>query len=81
MGQYHKDEKVEQALIKLNDEICSWERSTSREVLLMVIPFNGDEKIHISMNGKPMEPKLVESVGVHSLLERAMKEREKSGGA
>lgn len=54
MGTWHKDSDVEQALIHLNDALCSWERATGRESTLILIPHNPDEKIVISQSGKPL---------------------------
>ncbi|MBN1325794.1 hypothetical protein JW977_02330 [Candidatus Falkowbacteria bacterium] len=54
MGTWHKDPDVEQALIRLNDALCSWERATGRESTLILVPHIRDEKIVISQSGKPL---------------------------
>ena len=53
MGQYHLDEEVEKAFIRLLDSLCTFERSTFRDGLLVYIPENKDEKLAISWGGKP----------------------------
>ncbi len=37
MWKTHPDENVQQAMIRLCDALCSWERSTGRQNLLVVI--------------------------------------------
>ncbi|NIP33085.1 hypothetical protein GWN26_13570 [Candidatus Saccharibacteria bacterium] len=54
MGTWHIDDECESALINLNDRLCSFERATSREYTLILVPHNKDEKIHISQSGKPI---------------------------
>jgi len=51
---WHIDSRCEQALIKLNDALCSWERDTNRQYTLILIPLSPDERIIISENGKPL---------------------------
>lgn len=51
---WHIDSRCEQALIKLNDALCSWERNTNRQYTLILIPLSPDERIVISENGKPL---------------------------
>lgn len=51
---WHIDSRCEQALIKLNDALCSWERNTGREYTLILIPWSSDERMVISENGKPL---------------------------
>lgn len=51
---WHIDSRCEQALIKLNDALCSWERSTDRQYTLILIPLSPDERVVISENGKPL---------------------------
>jgi hypothetical protein len=40
--QQHPDHDVRQALIKLCDALCSWERNTGRQSLLIVRENNGE---------------------------------------
>lgn len=47
----HLDEDVQAAIIRLNDALCSWERATSRESVLIIREQGGF--IHRSMSGKP----------------------------
>lgn len=51
---YHKDEECNQSIIHLLDALCMWERETGRRSLLLVIPYNLDEKILIAEDGKPI---------------------------
>ena len=48
-----KDGVVEQAFVRLNDELCEYERATSRSGLLLYIPDHRDEEIVITLAGKP----------------------------
>ncbi len=50
----HDDGAVNQALIKLNDALCMWERSTGRQSVLIVREEGGWE--HRSLSGKPGLP-------------------------
>jgi len=54
MGIWHIDQRCELALIKLDDELCSFERETGREYTLILVPHAPDEKIHMSQSGKPL---------------------------
>lgn len=56
MGDWHPDRAVEQALIQLNDALCTWERNTGRKSTLVLIPEAPDEQICISQSGKPLPP-------------------------
>ncbi len=48
----HKDENVQRALVQLNDALCSWERATSRESVLIIREQYGF--VHRSVSGKPV---------------------------
>ncbi len=48
-----KDREVQAAYVRLLDALCSWERSTSREITVLVIPHTPDEPICVSSSGKP----------------------------
>lgn len=50
----HPCDRVEQALVRLNDELCSWERSTGRQSILILREQGGFE--HRSASGKPTIP-------------------------
>ena len=54
IGQWHIDNDVDHKLLQLNDAICSFERTTSREYTLVLIPHDPAEKGHVSVNGKPV---------------------------
>jgi len=51
---FHMDPEVEEALINLNDRICTWERSTGRGYTLALVPHQKEEKVHLSIDGKPV---------------------------
>ena len=51
---WHKDSECEQALIRLNDALCTWERHTGRESTLILVPEEPDEPIVMSQSGKPL---------------------------
>ena len=48
----HPDAEVEKAIIRLNDALCSWERSTSR-ISVFILKEQGGF-IHRSVSGKPV---------------------------
>ena len=48
-----RDAIVEKAFVRLNDELCQYERATSRGGLLLYIPDHRDEEIVITLGGKP----------------------------
>ena len=47
------DEKCNQELRNLNETITSFERSCGREYLLLLVPANSDEEVHMTLSGKP----------------------------
>ena len=48
-----RDSEVRQSFIRLNDDLCRYERATSRGGLLLYIPDHRDEEIVITLGGKP----------------------------
>lgn len=54
----HPDDRVQQALVRLNDELCSWERSTGRQSILILREEGGF--VHRSASGKPDIPDDIE---------------------
>lgn len=54
----HPDREVQQALVRLNDALCSWERSTGRNSILILREQGGFE--HRSASGKPTVPNDIE---------------------
>jgi hypothetical protein len=73
----HKCEECETALIRLLDELCSWERDTGRGSTLLLIPHNEDEEIIMAQDGKPI-PNDTPLVSPQGLLNLAMKWRYES---
>jgi len=62
---WHEDEKVNTALVRLLDELCTWERDTGRGSALILILEVEDGKVLWAMDGKP--------VSHHSSLENFIK--------
>jgi len=50
----HPDEKVQGAIVQLSDALCSYERATSRESVLIVREQGGFE--YRAVSGKPDVP-------------------------
>ena len=50
----HLDKNVNRALLDLDAALCTWERSTGRESVLIIREQGGFE--HRSVNGKPGVP-------------------------
>jgi len=51
MRKQHVSDEVNAAVIRLCDAICSWERSTGREAIVIILGDDGYE--HLSISGKP----------------------------
>ena len=51
---WHRDKEVNQAMIRLMDALCTWERETGRGSKLLFIPNENDEEILFVMDGKPV---------------------------
>lgn len=56
MSEFHIDERCNHKFIELNDALCTFERATDRQYLLILIPESSDEDIVISQSGKPLPP-------------------------
>lgn len=56
--QFHKDQECDQAMLRLMDALCTWERGTGRESTLILIPHAQDEKIVTAQNGKVLPDNL-----------------------
>lgn len=54
----HPDREVQQALVRLNDALCSWERSTGRQSVLILREEGGF--ICRTQSGKPGIPDDIE---------------------
>lgn len=54
----HPDIEVNQALIRLNDALCSWERATSRQSVLILREEGGF--VCRTLSGKPGIPEDIE---------------------
>ena len=51
---YHMDEAVNRKIVELLDELCQWERHTSRGSTLLLIPHDPNEHLLIAVDGKPI---------------------------
>lgn len=52
----HPDPEVQDALVKLQDSICSWERSTGRQsILIFAEGPRAADRVLCSMSGKPLD--------------------------
>lgn len=56
----HPDNDVQQALIRLDDALCSWERNTGRESVLILREVGGF--VHRAVSGKPDVPEDIPDV-------------------
>ena len=70
MNAFHINDAVDSAIIHLNDALCSFERETTREYYLILIPVNKKEHIHTSLNGKPYACDDVREFFDNAMLER-----------
>jgi len=50
----HPDEEVQRAIVRLDDALCSWERATGRESILIIREQGGF--VHRTASGKPDIP-------------------------
>lgn len=51
---YHMDRECNEAIVKLLDALCSWERDSRRGSTLILIPHYADEKLVVAEDGKPV---------------------------
>lgn len=47
------NEEIDRAHVRLMDAVCSWERTTGRNITILVLPHDGDEPVAVSTGGKP----------------------------
>jgi hypothetical protein len=50
---YHKNERVNDAVISLLDALCMWERDTGQESILIMAPATGTPALLLAQDGKP----------------------------
>lgn len=62
----HPDPEVKQALIRLTDALCTWERNTGRESVLILREVDGF--VYRAVNGKPNVPDDVEDAQLMKLI-------------
>ncbi|MFH0987892.1 MAG: hypothetical protein V1763_00800 [Parcubacteria group bacterium] len=75
MGHFYQNPEVETALIRLNDLLCEDERNAGSHTVLLLIPLNPNEPIHMSQDGKPLPQNT--TLGADDLVRQALEEREK----
>ena len=56
----HRCGEVRKALVRLNDALCSWERATSVESVLIIREQGGF--VHRSVSGKPLPDEVCEDI-------------------
>lgn len=70
MPQFHIDDKINRMLVELDNELCTFERTAGRGYTLALIPRSSEERIHVSINGKPVDTKiLLSKISVLELLQ------------
>jgi len=52
--QIHMDQHVNDSLSRTLSELCQWERESGRQITLILVPHQPDEKILLAQNGKPL---------------------------
>ena len=62
----HPDPEVKQALIRLTDALCTWERNTGRESVLILREVDGF--VYRAVNGQPNVPDDVEDAQLMKLI-------------
>lgn len=72
---WHIEPNVDQAIIRLCDALCSWERATGRRSTLVLIPEMRDEELFIANDGKPLPP---DEISPELAVANAMEMRRKS---
>ena len=63
----HPNSEIQAAIIRLSDALCSWERATSRESVLIIRESHGFE--YRAVSGKPNVPPDVPDSDLFALLE------------
>ena len=63
----HANDEVQSAIIKLNDALCSWERNTGRESILIIREQGGF--VHRSVSGKPLDENYQDDVTDEQLMD------------
>lgn len=77
---WHPDERVELAMIRFLDELCTLERNAGRGGMVVVIPYTSDEPLLIAQNGKLLDQGYLKRIGqeeVLLLVENALTKRGK----
>ena len=70
---WHRDPEVDQALIRLIDALCTWERNTGRGSTLLFVPDHEDEETILAVDGKPISHSPVMLIRTLDTLQMRMK--------
>jgi len=62
----HPNDDVQQALVRLSDALCTWERSTGRESILILRESGGF--VYRAMSGKPNVPDDIEDADLVQII-------------
>lgn len=76
MPEWHLDKRCSDALVKLDDALCTFERATNREYTLILVPESPDEEIYMSQSGKPLSKDL--GMSPMEILGMALSRRQKA---
>jgi hypothetical protein len=77
---WHPDERVELAMIRFLDELCTWERNTGRGGTVVVIPYASDEPLLIAQNGKLLDQRYLKRIDQEEALLLVKNALTKRGG-
>jgi hypothetical protein len=72
---YHRDPEVNQAIIRLLDALCMWERHCGRRSTLLLIPHEPDEPLFIAQDGKPLPSDQINAALADQIYVAAFRER------
>lgn len=72
---HHKDPECDQAMVRLIDALCAWERETSRRSMLIFVPYALDEKIVVAEDGKPFPESPRSLEGLRDVFDTALRGR------
>ena len=70
MFQRHRDGEVRQAIVEVTDRLCSYERDTGIENILIVAQ---EGFVYVAINGKPIPDDVIRDVTVSGLLKQFVK--------
>ena len=71
MFQQHRDREIRQGIVEITDRLCSYERNTGIENILVVAE---QGYLYVAINGKAVPNDVIRDVTVQGLLKRFVKE-------